>query len=182
MKYIVFDLEATCWKNKTDRRREIIEIGAVKVDENSKVLDEFNCFIKPVIHPMLSDFCKELTTIDQREIDSAGFFPEAISQFRRWIDIDEEYVLCSWGFYDKKQLENDSDLHQLDKYWIGSHVSLKHQHAKIKKLKRPVGLSNAMAGENIKPQGIHHRGIDDAKNISKIFVKYFDKWSIESGA
>ena len=182
MNYIIFDLEATCWKNKTDRNREVIEIGAIKISEQRKMIDEFNCFVKPVIHPILSDFCKELTTIQQSDIDHADFFPEALSQFKNWINVDEKYMLCSWGFYDKKQLEQNCDLHQFDKVWLVHHISLKHQHATIKNLKRAMGLANALEDENLNLDGMHHRGIDDAKNISKIFVKYFDRWKFENRA
>ena len=30
--YIIFDLEATCWEEKNDKIKEIIEIGAVKLN------------------------------------------------------------------------------------------------------------------------------------------------------
>ncbi|UII26877.1 exonuclease domain-containing protein [Fulvivirga maritima] len=176
MNYIIFDLEATCWKNKTDRKREVIEIGAVKISEQAKMIDQFNAFVKPAIHPILSDFCQELTTIQQSDIDQADHFPEALHRFKNWINPDEKYMLCSWGFYDKKQLEQDCDLHQLDKGWLANHISLKHQHATINRLKRAIGLANALKHENLNLDGMHHRGIDDAKNISKIFLKYFDKW------
>ncbi|MEM9833506.1 MAG: 3'-5' exonuclease [Bacteroidota bacterium] len=182
MNYIVFDLEATCWKDRTDERREVIEIGATKINQQRKMVDGFSCFVKPVIHPILSDFCKELTTIQQIQIDTAKFFPEAAQRFKNWINTDEEYVLCSWGYYDKKQLESDSDLHQLDKTWLNDHISLKHQHAELRNLKRAVGLANALKQENFNFEGRHHRGIDDAKNISKIFLKYFDKWRFKNKA
>ena len=33
MNYIIFDLEATCWEHDRNRINEIIEIGAVKLNE-----------------------------------------------------------------------------------------------------------------------------------------------------
>ena len=35
-------------------------------------------------------------------------------------------------------------------------------------------MMSALKRDGIKPEGVHHRGIDDAKNIAKIFIKYFD--------
>ncbi len=30
--------------------------------------------------------------------------------------------------------------------------------------------------EGLELEGTHHRGIDDAKNIAKIFIRYFEEW------
>jgi len=64
MHYIILDLEATCWEEKSDKANEIIEIGAVKLDENLEVVDTFSQYVRPVISPELSDFCKTLTSIE----------------------------------------------------------------------------------------------------------------------
>ena len=84
MKYIILDLEATCWQ-KGNQRNEIIEIGAVCIDEGKKTLGEFSEFVRPVCHPCLSDFCTELTTITQAEIDRVETFPIVVNHFQNWI-------------------------------------------------------------------------------------------------
>ena len=41
MKYIIVDLEATCWENKDQKKiNEIIEIGAVCINENKEIESE----------------------------------------------------------------------------------------------------------------------------------------------
>ena len=42
---------------------------------------------------------------------------------------------------------------------------------------RGIGMKKALNLLNIPLEGKHHRAIDDAKNISKIFLYYYDKWS-----
>lgn len=37
-------------------------------------------------------------------------------------------------------------------------------------------MKNALLNEKMQLESTHHRGIDDARNIAKIFVKYFDQW------
>ena len=175
MKYIIFDLEATCWDQYDRSDNETIEIGAVMVDENKKVIDEFAQFIKPIKYPKLGNFCIELTSIQQSDIDHAPYFNEAIEKFLSWIG-DDEYILCSWGFYDKKQFENDCKIHAMATDWNDRHISLKHQYCQFKNLKRAIGMKKALELEKIKLEGQHHRGIDDARNITKIFLKYFDQW------
>jgi inhibitor of KinA sporulation pathway (predicted exonuclease) len=179
MNYIVFDLEATCWEKRGEKENEIIEIGAVMINGEKKIVSEFEQFVKPLKNPALSDFCKKLTTIKQSDVDRAPHFNEAIERFKQWINIEEEYILCSWGFYDRKQLKSDSALHNLDHTWVNKHISVKHQYAKIKSLRRPIGMNTALSGEGMSLDGTHHRGIDDARNIAKVFIKYFEEWDFE---
>jgi 3'-5' exoribonuclease 1 len=180
--YIVFDLEATCMDREKFPEEakifpnEIIEIGAVKVNEQGEVIDRFNRFIKPILNPVLTDFCKKLTKIHQEDVDGAEGYPEVIQAFIEWIGKD--YVLCSWGFYDKKQLRADNSLHSLYSDWVTPHISIKRQHQKLNKLPRGMGLQKALAHEGFRFEGTPHRGIDDAINIAKIFVKFLDKWKI----
>lgn len=180
MKYVILDLEATCWDQWDKSENETIEIGAVLIDENQEVFGEYQRFIKPIRYPKLSTFCKELTSISQEEIDEASYFYEVIEDFKSWFGYEsEEYYLCSWGYYDRKQFESDCKIHHLDTTWLHPHISLKHQYRDIKHLPRAIGMKNALNLEKIKMEGTHHRGIDDAKNIAKIFIKYFDKWVYE---
>jgi len=177
--YIIFDLEATCIKDKYKTfRNETIEIGAVKIIQREngqlEIIDTFDKFIRPKLNLILSKFCKELTSIQQEDVNFAHSFPTVINEFKEWIG--NEYMLCSWGFYDQKQLENDSILYGLNSFWTNKHISLKHQFPDIMQLSKPCGLNKALKLSGISFEGTHHRGIDDAKNIAKIFCKYFNYW------
>jgi inhibitor of KinA sporulation pathway (predicted exonuclease) len=180
MNYIILDLEATCWEKRDKQPNEIIEIGAVCINEEKQIISEFNSFIKPTVHAILSDFCTELTSITQQQVDGAQLFPVVLEEFQNWIlSFGDEYLLCSWGFYDRVQFKNDCELHGLPTNWLEAHISLKHQYAKIRQT-RPTGMKVALKSEKIILEGTHHRGIDDAKNIAKIFVKLFDKWNFSA--
>ena len=173
MKYIIFDLEATCWEDKTDKTNEVIEIGAVKLDENLEIVDTFSEYVKPVINPVLSDFCKTLTSIFQGDVDNAKTFKGAMDDFDKWILAEGNNVrLLSWGHYDKKQILTESALKNYSgniiKLLEDKHISLKHEFAKIRK-ERTCGMAKALAKLNLLLEGAHHRGLDDAKNIVKIF-------------
>ncbi|WP_010499358.1 3'-5' exonuclease [Paenibacillus elgii] len=174
MNYIVFDLEATCWEHDRTKQNEIIEIGAVKINEQLEIVDEFQTFVKPILNPWLSDFCKKLTSITQEDVNQADYFPQAIQQFQDWIG-KEDYFLCSWGLYDKSQLTKDCELNRLGTEWLANHISIKHQHGKLIGKERGVGMARALDMLKLPLEGTHHRGIDDARNIAKIFVRIFDK-------
>ncbi len=157
--------------------QEIIEIGALKINRFGEVVDVFNQFVRPVLHPRLSAFCQELTSISQDQINVADPFPEVIEAFQDWIEIfDEDYILCSWGNFDKKMLIQDCRLHHLEEDWVDAHINLKQQYQELKRLRRPRGLKKTVSVEGFEFTGTHHRGIDDAENLAKVFGKYLDEW------
>jgi inhibitor of KinA sporulation pathway (predicted exonuclease) len=73
---LVVDLEATCRERAEHRAEEMetIEIGAVRVEPGSAApAREFQTFVPPARHPVLSRFCRELTTtIRARSAHLAG--------------------------------------------------------------------------------------------------------------
>ena len=174
--YLIIDLEATCWENHANRNNmEIIEIGAVLANNDYKIIGEYQIFIKPIKNPKLSKFCKDLTTIKQKDINNAETFPVAFKQFIQWVEDKSknniaDIIFCSWGYYDKKQLIEDCELHNIN-YPFQAHYSIKHKFAEIKNLKKPIGMAKALQMCKIQLDGTHHRGIDDAKNIAKIFIQ-----------
>jgi len=176
--YIIFDLEATCWKEKSDKPKEIIEIGAVKLNENLVVVNSFSKFVKPTINPVLSNFCKTLTSIQQKDIDNAQAFNEAVASFEKWISPEDDILLISWGYYDKKQILEESSVKnysgEIIKLLEEKHISLKHEFAKMRK-EKPCGMKKALNKLNLPLEGTHHRGIDDAKNIARIFKVVFSE-------
>ncbi len=178
MHFILFDLEATCWQGKPiDKVQEVIEIGAIKMNRYGEVIDEFNRFVRPVLNPVLSAYCQELTTIDQIDINRADTFLRVAEDFQDWIEIfDSEYLLCSWGRFDKRLLKQDCELHRMETEWLDFHINVKRQYQELKRLRKPRGLKHAIEAEGFEFSGIHHRAFSDAENLSKIFVKYLDEW------
>lgn len=180
MHYIVFDLEATCWsENSPLLEQEIIEIGAYHIDMYGHVQGQFHTMVKPVIHPYLSPFCVQLTGIDQSEVDNAPTFDVAFARWERWMDeCDMDQALyCSWGMGDVELIENDCDYHGLIWDWRDEHFDVKRAYNEKKShLGKPYGLKKALKKEGIELEGRHHRALDDAFNLSKLFCKYIDEW------
>ncbi|MCL2604680.1 MAG: exonuclease domain-containing protein [Defluviitaleaceae bacterium] len=179
--YIIYDLEATCDDKSINPRypHEIIEIGAVRLNETAQLLDSFQTFIKPTTAPILTDFCKNLTGIRQGDVDNAPFFAHAICDFEQWITIrDADTMLISWGYYDKTQLLEECENNHYNGIIVdllANHRSIKHDFAKLPGKKR-CGMKKALEILGIPLTGTHHRGLDDAKNIAKIFTAVFAEW------
>lgn len=190
--YLIVDLEATCWPDYNAGHKgqnEIIEIGAVLVTkfalENGVPdfidLDQrfhFQSFVKPKRNPVLSDYCKELTEIIQASVDLAPPLPEVLRSMQTWIKVNFGFKMnrlrfCSWGRYDLHQMRHDFNVygHRL-RYgeWFGEHRSLKHEFADRHGIK-PCGMKKALKILKLPLFGSHHRALDDAKNIARIFIK-----------
>lgn len=179
MTYIIYDLECTCWeKPPADKIQEIIEIGALKINDFGEVIDTFSAFIRPKVHHVLSDFCQRLTNISQIDINRADDFSTVINDFWDWADLadSDEYLLCSWGGFDKRAFAADCRLHDFDTDWLEPHLNMKDRYMRMKKLRQPVGLKKVVEREGFEFTGMHHRAISDAENLAKIFVKYLDSW------
>lgn len=169
MRYVIVDLEATCWETgQTPSRMEIIEIGAVLLESSEGTVSrEFAAFVKPVASPQLSEFCTRLTSIRQEDVDAADYFCAVFPQFVNWIGA-EPFRLCSWGAYDLNQFRTDCTRHNMElPPSFENHINLKKEFSRQKNVK-PTGMRGALAMLNIPLSGTHHRGIDDARNIAKI--------------
>jgi len=169
MRYIIIDLEATCWENvRNFERMETIEIGAVELPgADEPPSREFDRFIRPVAEPQLSEFCRRLTTIQQKEVDAADGFWAVFPEFLGWIGAGP-FVLCSWGGYDLTQLRIDCRRHGLTfPPSFERHVNLKKEFARLLSVK-VCGMERALAHAGLPLEGTHHRGIDDARNIARL--------------
>lgn len=103
---VLFDLEFTAWDGSMLRNwsedwefREIIQIGAVRIKDDASFteVDRMVCYVNPVKNPILSDYIKDLTGINQDVIDSEGFeFEEALLVFLDFCN-EAKTVFCFSG-------------------------------------------------------------------------------------
>ncbi|MDE6659676.1 MAG: exonuclease domain-containing protein, partial [Eubacterium sp.] len=182
MFYVIFDLE---WNNAYDYRlkkgtNEIIEIGAIKLDEKLNIVDTYKQLIKPKLSKKLSSRFKNLTHISMEEINESGiFFEEAIADFTRWSG-GENSIFLSWS---------NSDLYVLidnfKKFLGSSSVDFIKQYADVQKYCQSFtenGGSNQISlakcaeifeievdTENL------HRALEDCYLSAECFKKVFDK-------
>lgn len=169
MRYIIVDVEATCWEkpfNKDDI--EIIEIGAVEMASLSgPIVREFQIFVRPMHHPVLSQFCRQLTGISQLDIDHANNFAFAMFKFMNWIG-QEPFIWGAWGRFDYDCFMRDARRHHIDlPDNFQRFVDIKHLYAK-KRNTKPLQMISALAYEGHDLAGTHHRALCDAHNIAKI--------------
>ncbi len=173
---LVIDLEATCDDQGAvpKHEMEIIEIGAVLVRARDLApVEEFQTFVRPRRHPVLTPFCTQLTTITQRDVDGAPGFAEAIAALRHFL-ADRHVLFGSWGDYDRKQFEQDARHHHVA-LPFRNHVNLKARFSESIGDTKRYGMDGALRRVGLSLTGTHHRGLDDVRNIARLLPWVFGR-------
>ena len=111
MNYIVFDLE---WNQSPKGKEgaidhlpfEIIEIGAIKLDENRNPIGEFQQLVSPSVYSQIHYKISEVTHLDMKTLQREGVpFSEAIRSFLAWCGKDFWFV--TWGSMDLTELQRN---------------------------------------------------------------------------
>lgn len=169
---LVVDLECTCSNDAALPRgeMEIIEVGAVWVEPDGTPIAEFQTFVRPRLHPVLTAFCRELTSIRQHDVDTAPSFYDAMLAFARFIGKHRTPTAKwgSWGVFDAKQFDLDFARLGTKSVLDLPYINIKQAFAKSRGLKRPCSMAEALDQMGLTLEGTHHRGIDDARNIARL--------------
>lgn len=109
-RHIVIDLEFTPIPRSFRAERkivlnEIIQIGAVMLDENYERIGTFASFVKPQYSEHIPARITDLTGITDENATEAPTLAEAVELLADWIGYDEKTRVYSWS---------DTDLYQLD--------------------------------------------------------------------
>ena len=188
MHYVVLDLEWNTAYSKAKRGfvNEIIEFGAVKLDEQFHVLDGFSAFCKPQISPKLNSHVKKLTSIRNEDLADALPYQTVYQAFADW-SLDGEPsvpVFLSWGDMDIRTLiaNNQYFFHDPHIKFMEEYVDLQiyfmHQNGLPKS--KLIGLSDAAELIHEDPdQFIHHRALDDSKLAAVCLRAVYEPESFE---
>lgn len=97
-------------------RGEVIQIGAVKLDEDLNLIGSYRIIVKPKFFKVIQRYVMRLTGIDQEMLDHGTPLPEAIERFHRWCG--EDFAFLTWGPDDIPMLEDNLRAHRLDGSWL----------------------------------------------------------------
>ena len=181
MTYIILDLE---WNGAYSKRahgyfNEIIEIGAVKMDESLTQKDTFHAVIRPVVSRKLSSIVKNLTGIEASELEEGRSFPQALSQLRKWIS-DPEAVVMTWSTTDiLVLLENCRYFLKEDRIpFINYYVDLQAYCQSVMDMGSSQQIGLGKVGEILGINGEElamHRALDDSIMSGKVFAHIFEQ-------
>jgi len=183
MNYIIYDLEFN--QKATDISNleainyslpyEIIQIGALKLNENFETVSTFNTLIKPTVHTTILPFIENLTGITDSMVSSYKNFPQAYEDFIRFIR-DDKIVLCVWGTVDIKELLRNIKFHKLPTLSNFEYIDVQHYACKYFKVPKEfrIGLKSAVELLNISSKKEFHDAYNDAFYTSEVFKTIYD--------
>lgn len=118
MNYIIFDLEWNqCYNKETENPRmpfEIIEIGAVKLDNKLNIIDSFSGLIKPRLYKKLQPHIKAILNYDEATLRNGKPFDMVCRDFLKWCG--DNYIFGTWGSMDISYLQNNMDYYYMNPY------------------------------------------------------------------
>lgn len=179
MHYIIMDLE---WNNAYVHRtknfmNEIIEVGAVMLDEELREISEFSCFVKSRIGKKIRSNIKKLTHITNDDMRSGEPFETVMERFMSWIG-DEENVILTWGNSDIRVIiENFRLLTGRETVPFLSKYTDVQRYFQLKKgipTEKQLGLFNAAEAVGMDPNTFsHHRALDDSLLTAECFRRVY---------
>lgn len=186
MNYIILDLEWNTAYSKTLGQfiNEIIEFGAVKLNENLEIIDSFSSFVKPQIEKKLRSRVKTLTNITNQDVENAETFKTVCDRFTKWIGDTEESVIMSWGEMDIRALMSNCNYFYGDFVvpFVKYYMDLQAYFMLMKGLPKgnQIGLSNAATMIDLNPdEFVHHRALNDSELSAICFKAVFDEGSLK---
>jgi inhibitor of KinA sporulation pathway (predicted exonuclease) len=176
MRYIVLDLE---WNSAYDAKtegyiNEIIEIGAVALNDAFSETNAFSMLVRPQIGKQLRSHVTKLTGIHSGEVRNGLPFNEAIALFQAFVRGDDsERVVVSWGDGDLRVLlQNCRALFgDADLTWLGYYLDLQLYFQKKHKLSaaQQEGLKAAAERCGLRAENYEqHRALGDSRLTADI--------------
>ena len=179
MNYVVVDLEwnqamssqsSVFNKLPIHLRGEIIEIGAVKLDENMQPTEEFTVDVKPVYFRRMHYKVKKITGFDKERLALGLSFPDAMERFREFCGDDVTFI--TWGCDDQGIFEQNIIIHDLDWDWIAGWINLQPiYNLQTGGDKNQKSLASAMEHFEIEQTRVAHDALGDAYNTALVCTK-----------
>jgi len=188
-RYICIDLEMNELTSKERKSvmgmaGEVIQIGAVMLDENFNCISQFNSLVKPVFSHIADEITK-LTGISDETVAHADTFSTAFYKLYCWAGKDDITAFC-WSGSDYKQLWNEiyvkAKNHDEYREFLKTFADLQLAFGKRLDAEKPLSLDAAMKLCRLKFKGQRHNAFADAFNTARILYKMHqsDKSSIEN--
>lgn len=181
---------------------EIIEFPCVVIDtEKGRIVGEFRRFVRPVLHPHLSDFIRQFCGIEQEQVDKAKTWPDVMTEFTEWVGelgllgdggaLTPNAILMSCGnsdFTSMLKAQNRAskrtghvfapgELRRGRQPVFSRWINIKTPFRDFLGLPVVHGASMATMLDmlDIEIQGRHHSGIADARNLARIALHMMER-------
>lgn len=177
-RYICLDLEMNELTSKERKsikglKGEIIQIGAVMLDENFNCISKFNTYVKPV-YGSISQEITNITGITNEAVAHADTFSSVMYKLYTWAGKDDITTFC-WSESDYKQLWDEIYVkarnHDEYRNFLKTFADLQAGLDRILEAKKSLSLDAAMKLCHLKFKGQRHTALADAFNTARILNK-----------
>lgn len=181
MKHIVVDLEMNPIAKQYKEQRagclsEIIEIGAVILDEDFQEIGSFMTYVKPQYNERIEPKIVKLTGITTELVHDAPSFEEAFQMFVSFCNsIKGEVEICQWSDSDRRQIEKEMllkgyEMNEYEKGLMECWVDFQREFDQQLGLERQVSLKNALTYAGLDFEGRQHDALFDARNTAELLT------------
>lgn len=183
MKYIILDLEWDSAYSKKHSRfvNQIIQIGAVKLDENFNFVDSFEETVVSVLKNKVTKRFTELTGITSEEMQEGITYKEAVERYNIWCGKD--IITLTWSNSDLFTIFNNDEmfLEKNQSLFLGKYVDLQsfvQNELRIlgHEITNQISLSRAAELYEISTESLDlHTALDDSILTAQLLKKTYNK-------
>ena len=191
MRYIIMDLEMNLLDRQYKEEREIckqeiIEFGAVMLDDTYQKISSFQTYVKPQYAGEIRKNITKLTGITSEMVANAPVFEEAMKQFTNWCyQFEGPCQVHAWSENDLRQILCEVELknyemNEKEKMLIDGWGNFQVEYIEKLGLERIISLEKALDYAGIDFQGQQHDALYDAQNTAELFHIVHDKLLFET--
>lgn len=179
MKYVVVDLEMNPLSREYETERfickdEIIEIGAVLLDEEFQEIGSFMTLVKPKYNDKIERKIEKLTGITFDKVQAAPYFGDAVDMFLQWCSsIPDEISFIQWSESDLKQLSGEMLLKSYipsikQEKFLDNWTDFQKEYGDTLGVDRQLSLQKALMYAGLDAEGKLHDALFDARNTGRL--------------
>ena len=160
-------------EERTFSKMEIVEIGAVMLDDDGKEISSFQSYVKPEFNDKIEKICTKVTGITTETVADAPVLWPVLQQFMKWCGT-EELTVYAWSDSDLRQLKRELNLKEIQCKELNrlcdNWVDFQRMFGDMLGIEQRVSLKHAINAIQADFDGDAHDALWDARNTAKIFV------------
>lgn len=180
-------MDATYEKVRRICKTEIMEIGAVALDEKGAEVSRFMTYVKPAFNSVIEENYTKLTGITTEMVADAPGFAAGFRQFSNWCqELGEEIYIYAWSDCDLVQVTREMEqkkykVNAFEKQLLKNWKDFQKIFEKKIGFDRAISLSDALNYAGFDFEGRQHDALFDAINTAELFricndQKLFDNY------
>lgn len=190
MCYTIFvDLEMQEIERKNKKlsnglRQEVIEFGAVVLDENHNEIDSFKSYVRPEYSSRMRQLYIDLTGITDSDILCADGFAQVLHRFCAWCQLYSGAVIYEWSDADLAQLLRESRkknvvLSEEERLVLSNWQDMQRDYGDLVESNTQIALETAIWTLGEKFEGRMHDAVWDSRNTAKIYSLMQDEANVQ---